>query len=68
VDPSHYPVRTADRSIIPRCPNCYEPLPRLVSLSDPTELTVALRCQCGFEVSYMGPGLIVDRRQHVRDA
>jgi hypothetical protein len=68
VAPSPYPARAADRSVIPRCPNCYELLPRLVSVSDPTEQIVALRCRCGFEVSYMGPGLILDRRKPVRDA
>lgn len=55
--------RIVDRAVAPNCPACSSALPRVVRTSAETETWVHLRCPvCAFEVSYVGPGLIVDRR------
>jgi hypothetical protein len=56
--------RGADRSIPSHCPSCGKELPKVVELDDGgPERTVELKCSCGHEIRYVGPGLIVDRRK-----
>jgi hypothetical protein len=56
--------RVFDRSMLPRCPSCTAPLPRLVTIPWERDVMLRLRCQgCETEAAFMGPGLLVDRRR-----
>jgi hypothetical protein len=56
-------TRGPDLAVAPRCRACNAELPRIVSDRSSTERKIELRCSaCGTLASYVGPGLIVDRR------
>ncbi len=59
------PDRVLDLSVAPRCVACDSRLPRVVNVpGDDAEHSVELRCgTCAFVVAFVGPGLILDRRQ-----
>lgn len=56
-------TRGPDLAVAPRCRTCNAELQRIVSDRSATERKIELKCtQCGTLASYVGPGLIVDRR------
>ncbi len=59
-----YPVpRGRDHAIHPRCPVCQARLAGVVSRPTEPDSELRVRCSCGFEMTFDGPGLIFDRRE-----
>ena len=59
------PPRATDLSVAPRCKACQAELPRIVSDKSEVARRIELKCAaCGTVAVYLGPGLILDRRQH----
>ena len=60
----YQPTRMGDQSFGGTCPSCGSSIPRCVRLAGVAEeRTVDIKCPCGFMVSYIGRGLIHDRRR-----
>jgi hypothetical protein len=63
------PDRGLDLAVAPRCRTCQAELQRIVSDRTDSEHKIDLKCAaCGTLSSYVGPGLILDRRQGAQGA